>query len=223
MKLSVVIPALNEQASIGYLLERLNAAPGIHEVIISDGGSTDGTTDVATPSARVVRSEPGRGPQLRAGAEAATGDVLLFLHADVLPPGDVAAQISGAIEAGFVGGNFRLHYPTGGFLGRWLGLLAPRYRRVGRYYGDSGIFVRRDVYEACGGFPHVPVMEDVIFVRRMEAAGKTAYLPGPIVSDSRRWEGRQIRTLLLWGFMQTAFALGVTPWRLARFYRAQAD
>ena len=222
MKLSVVIPTLNESASIGYLLERLNAAPGVHEIVIADGGSTDGTVDLVPPPARVVPGEPGRGPQLRAGAGAATGDVLLFLHADVLPPGDAAAQIAGALVAGAVGGNFRLLYPAGGRLGRWLELLAPLYRRVRRYYGDSGIFVRRDVYEACGGFPHVPVMEDVIFVRRMEAAGKTAYLPGPMVSDSRRWKGRQLRTLLLWGFMQTAFALGATPWRLARFYRAQA-
>lgn len=220
MKLSVVIPTLNERASIGYLLGRLLAAPGVHEIVISDGGSTDGTPDLVLPPARVVSGEPGRGPQLRTGAEAATGDVLLFLHADVLPPEDVAAQISGALEAGSVGGNFRLHYPGGGLLGRWLEFLAPLYRRVRRYYGDSGIFVRRDVYEACGGFPHVPVMEDVVFVRRMEAAGKTAYLPGPIVSDSRRWKGRQIRTLLLWGFMQSAFALGATPWRLAHLYRA---
>ncbi len=220
MKLSVVIPTLNERASIGYLLERLLASPDVHEIVISDGGSTDGTTDLVPPPARVVPSEPGRGPQLRAGAEAATGDVLLFLHADVLPPEDVAAQISRALKAGFVGGNFRLQYPGGGLLGRWLELLAPLYRHLRRYYGDSGIFVRRDVYEACGGFPHVPVMEDVVFVRRMEAAGRTAYLPGPIVSDSRRWKGRQIRTLLLWAFMQSAFALGVTPWRLSHLYRA---
>lgn len=223
MNLSVVITTLNERASIGGLLRRLLAAPGIHEIVVSDGGSTDGTTGLVRPPARVVPGEPGRGPQLRAGARAATGDVLLFLHADVLPPEDVAAQISGALGAGSVGGNFRLRYPKGGPLGRWLELLAPLYRRIPRYYGDSGIFVRRDVYEACGGFPHVPVMEDVVFVRRMEAAGPTAYLTGPIVSDSRRWKGRQIRTLLLWGFMQTAFALGVTPWRLERFYRTGAS
>ena len=220
MKLSVIIPTLNERAAIGCLLERLLAAPGVHEVIVSDGGSKDETVSLVPPPARVVLSGPGRGPQLRTGAEAATGDVLLFLHADVLPPEDVAAQISRAFQAGFVGGNFRLHYPEGGLLGRWLELLAPLYRRIPRYYGDSGIFVRRDVYKACGGFPHVPVMEDVVFVRRMEAAGRTAYLPGPMVSDSRRWEGRQVKMLLLWGFMQTAFALGVTPWRLARFYAA---
>ncbi|MEJ7841860.1 MAG: TIGR04283 family arsenosugar biosynthesis glycosyltransferase [Rubrobacter sp.] len=220
MKLSVIIPTLNERAAIGYLLERLLAAPGVHEVIVSDGGSTDETVSLVPPPARVVSSGPGRGPQLRTGAEAATGDVLLFLHADVLPPEDVVAQISCAFQAGFVGGNFRLHYPEGGLLGRWLELLAPLYRRIPRYYGDSGIFVRRDVYKACGGFPHVPVMEDVVFVRRMEAAGRTAYLPGPMVSDSRRWKGRQIKMLLLWGFMQTALALGVTPWRLARFYAA---
>ena len=220
MRLSVVIPTLNEEASIGRLLERLRAAPGIHEVVVSDGGSTDGTAGRVRPPDRVVAGEPGRGPQLRAGARAASGDALLFLHADVLPPPDVAAQISGALRAGFVGGNFRLRYPEGGLLGRWLELLAPLYRRVSRYYGDSGIFVRRDVYEACGGFPYVPIMEDVVFVRRMEATGRTAYLPGPMVSASRRWGGRQLRTLLLWGFMQAAYALGATPWRLARFYGA---
>ncbi|QIN82681.1 glycosyltransferase [Rubrobacter tropicus] len=221
MKLSVIIPTLNEEASIGDLLERLIAAPNVHEIIVSDGGSTDGTVGLVSPRARLVVGGPGRGPQLGRGADAATGDVLLFLHADVLPPADVAAQISGALRAGFVGGNFRLRYPGGGLLGRWLELLAPIYRRLPRYYGDSGIFVRRDVYEACGGFPHIPVMEDVIFVRRMEAAGRTAYLPGPMVSASRRWKERQIQTLLLWGLMQTAFALGATPWRLARFYRSR--
>jgi hypothetical protein len=132
---------------------------------------------------------------------------------------DVADQISVALGSGSVGGNFRLRYPDGGPLGRWLEWLAPVYRRLIRYYGDSGIFVRRDVYDACGGFPHVPIMEDVIFVRRMESAGRTAYLPGPMVSASRRWRGREFRTLLLWGVMQTAFALGVTPWRLVDLYR----
>lgn len=219
MELSVVIPALNEEASIGYLLERLRVTPSIHEVVVSDGGSTDRTAGAVRPPARVLPSEPGRGPQLRAGAEAASGDVLLFLHADVLPPPDVADQISGALKAGFVGGNFRLRYPGGGLLGRWLEVLAPLYRRLPRYYGDSGVFVRRDVYDACGGFPYIPVMEDVVFVRRMEVAGRTAYLPGPMVGASRRWRGRQVKTVLLWGFMQAAFALGVTPWRLARFYR----
>ncbi len=219
MKLSVVVPTLNEEASLGSLLDRLRRAPGVHEVVVSDGGSTDGTADLVRPPHRLVRGEPGRGQQLRTGAAAATGDALLFLHADVLPPVDVADQISVALGSGSVGGNFRLRYPDGGPLGRWLEWLAPVYRRLIRYYGDSGIFVRRDVYDACGGFPHVPIMEDVIFVRRMESAGRTAYLPGPMVSASRRWRGREFRTLLLWGFMQTAFAFGVTPWRLVDLYR----
>lgn len=113
-----------------------------------------------------------------------------------------------------------MKYPEGGFLGRWLESLAPLYRRMGRYYGDSGIFVRRDVYEACEGFPHVPIMEDIIFVERMEQTGQTAYLPGPMESSTRRFKGRAIRTLLLWGVMQLLFALGVSPWRLAKLYRA---
>jgi len=190
-------------------------------VIVADGGSTDGTQDaVRTRGVRLVVGEKGRGQQLRAGAEAVSGDVLLFLHADVLPPWDMAAQISTALDGGYVGGNFRLRYPEGGLLGRWLELLHPVYRRLGRYYGDSGIFVRRDVYERVGGMPYVPIMEDVIFVRRLEAAGPTAYLPGPIISSPRRWQGRTLRTLLLWSFLQLALALGASPWRLARFYRA---
>lgn len=220
LKLSVVIPTLNEVDSLGKLLAALDAAPGVHEIVVADGGSTDGTAALVRPPHRLVRSEPGRGQQLAVGARSATGDTLLFLHADVFPPADVAAQISGALRTGFVGGNFRLRYPEGGLLGRWLELLAPVYRKIPRYYGDSAIFARRDVYEASGGFPWIPIMEDVVFVRRLERSGPTAYLPGPMTSASRRWRGREGRTLLLWGFMQTAFAVGVSPWRLARFYRA---
>lgn len=219
MRLSVIVPTLNEAANLGGLLRRLSETPGVDEVVVADGGSTDGTPGLVRPPVRLVRSEPGRGIQLRAGAGEATGDVLLFLHADVVPPRDLADQIGGAIDSGFAGGNFRLRYPDGGLLGRWLEVLAPINRRQKRYYGDSGIFVRRDVYDACGGMPHVPIMEDVIFVRRMERRGKTAYLPGPMVSSGRRWEERPLRTLLLWASMQAAFALGVSPWRLARFYR----
>jgi rSAM/selenodomain-associated transferase 2 len=219
MKLSVIIPTLNEAANLCGLLERLSDSPGIFEVVVADGGSTDGTRDLCG-TATLVLSEPGRGMQLRAGASAAIGDVLLFLHADVFPPRNLATQISSALDTGFVGGNFRLKYPEGGFLGRWLESLAPLYRRMGRYYGDSGIFVRRDVYDECGGFPHVPIMEDIIFIERMERAGHTAYLPGPMESSTRRFKGRAIRTLLLWGVMQLLFALGVSPWRLAKLYRA---
>lgn len=138
----------------------------------------------------------------------------------MLPPVDVATQIQRAIDAGYVGGNFRLRYPDGGLLGRWLELLAPVYRRMGRYYGDSGLFARRDAYKAFGGFPAIPVMEDIEFVRRMERYGETAYLPGLITSSARRWKGRTLRTILLWGAMQTAYALGATPWKLDRFYRS---
>lgn len=219
--LSVVIPTLNEAANLGALLDRLAGTPGVHEVIVADGGSTDGTPDLVHPPVRLVRSELGRGVQLRAGAALATGDAILFLHADVTPPRDVTSQIEHALASGHVGGNFRLCYPDGGPLGRWLELMAPFYRRLGRYYGDSGVFVGRDVYEACGGVPHVPIMEDVILVRRLEAGGKTAYLPGPMVSSARRFRDRAVQTLLLWGAMQLAFALGASPWRLARFYRTR--
>lgn len=221
MKLSVVIPALNEEAVIGSLLEYLCGLSGVDQIIVADGGSADATRRIVRESgvARLVISEPGRGVQLRAGAESATGEALLFLHADTLPPRDVAAQIREALDAGYAGGNFRLRYPGGGILGRWLEALVLIYRRLGRYYGDSGIFVRRDVYERIGGFPAVPIMEDVIFASRLERAGRTVFLPGPMVSSPRRWRGRPLRTLSLWAFMQIAHELGVSPWRLSRFYR----
>ena len=222
----MVIPTLNEEPVVGGLLERLRRTAGVEEVVVADGGSTDGTTGVVArhaPFARAIRGERGRGAQLRMGAAEATGDVLLFLHADVVPPEDVVFQVRRAIEAGCVGGNFRLRYPEGGRLGRWLERLAPFYRRLGRYYGDSGVFVRRDVYAACGGMPFIPIMEDIVFARRLEGAGRTCYLPGPMVSAARRWEGRPLRTLLLWVSMQTAFALGASPWRLVRFYAAAKE
>ena len=220
MKLSVIIPTLNESQNLKHLLEKLATTPGIHEVIVADGGSTDGTMELIETTARLARTEPGRGMQLRAGAREATGDILLFLHADVLPPENVSVQIERAVEAGYVGGNFRLRYPDGGLLGRWLEFIAPLYRRRRRYYGDSGLFVKRSVYESFGGFPAIPVMEDIEFVRRMERSGDTTYLPGPMKSSGRRWRGKALRTLLLWGFMQTAYALGASPWKLDRFYRS---
>lgn len=216
----MVIPALEEEAVIGDLLDYLSGLSGIYEVVVADGGSADATARISREKgARLAVSEPGRGAQLRAGAGKATGDTLLFLHADTRPPRDVAAQIRRALESGYAGGNFRLRYPGGGALGRWLEILVLIYRRLGRYYGDSGIFVRRDVYERVGGFPVVPVMEDVIFARRLERAARTAYLPGPMASSPRRWKGRPLRTLLLWAGMQLAYEAGASPWRLARFYR----
>ncbi len=187
---------------------------------MADGGSTDGTRELVRPPVRLVRSEAGRGVQLSAGAKAASGDVLLFLHADTVPPPDVASQVEGALEAGCVGGNFRPCYPGGGTLGRVLeALVLPCLRALGHYYGDSGIFVRRDVYERVGGFPEIPIMEDVVFVRRMEAAGETACLPGPMLSSPRRWLKRPLRTTAVWVFMQAMFALGASPHWLANFYR----
>ncbi|MDQ3999526.1 MAG: glycosyltransferase, partial [Actinomycetota bacterium] len=121
----MVIPTLNEAADIGALLERLSRMRGVGEVVVADGGSTDGTPElVVSSAARLVRARPGRGGQLTARATAASGDVLLFLHADIAPP-DAALQIRDAVERGRVGGNFRLRYPEGGALGRWLEALAP--------------------------------------------------------------------------------------------------
>ena len=133
MQISVVIPPLNEVENIGTLLELLSRTPTVFEVIVVDGGSTDRTREIVGASgARLVECKPGRGLQLNAGAAEASGNVLLFLHADVAPPLDLAAQIRGILGRSRVEGNFRLRYPGGGLLGRWLEALAPFYRSLNR-------------------------------------------------------------------------------------------
>jgi hypothetical protein len=127
---------------------------------------------------RLVLGEPGRGIQFRVGASETTRDVLLFASRRL------AAPECGHADSECYGGelrwwNFCLRYPRDDLLGRWLEILAPVYRRLGRYYGDPRIFARRDIYEAGGGFPWFPIMEDVVSVRRIEGAGRQSTCRGP--------------------------------------------
>ena len=141
MKHSVVIPALDEAANISVLLERLSETPGIYEVVVADGGSADGTPNILRSSmSRLVLGEPGRSIQFRAGASETRGEVLLSLHDDVWPPLDAGTQIAEAVEAGYIGETSADATREMVSLGRWLEITAPVYRRLGRYYGDSGIF-----------------------------------------------------------------------------------
>ena len=160
--ISVIIPALNEAQNLPGVLAAL-AGDGVEaEIIVVDGGSADGTPDVARRAGvRVIETAPGRGGQLRAGAEAAAGDVLWFLHADSRVPAGaliaVADELAAAPEA--VGGNFRLLFDGDDEFSRWLDDFYARIRAKGVYYGDSGVFVRRSTYEALGGIPGVDRVE----------------------------------------------------------------
>ena len=170
-------------------------------------------------------SVPGRGQQLHAGAEAAGGDVLLFLHADcVLPPGALA-QIEACLarSPAAVGGNFRLLFDGDTRFSRWLTGFYAWMRRYGLYYGDSAVFVRRRVYRAIGGIRPIALMEDYDFTRRLERAGPTLCITEPpLVTSSRRFTGRRADAIV-WGWVKihALYYLGVSPSRLARLYDSE--
>ncbi len=224
MKISIVIPTLNEAEALGRALDGLDFGPVNVELIVSDGGSTDATVSIATRhGARVIRGAPGRGQQLRRGASIATGEVFLFLHADTrLATGALEAVRAALSEPNIVGGNFRLIFdgPTG--FARWLTGFYAWIRRRGFYYGDSVIFVRREVYDAVGGIRPIALMEDFDFIRRMERFGCTGCIAEPpAVTSSRRFAGRRRwRIVLQWALIHLLYLLGVDPATLARIYRS---
>jgi rSAM/selenodomain-associated transferase 2 len=219
--LSVIIPTLDEAQSISATLDAVRGLRGRVETIVVDGGSTDGTLDLLRQrGVRVIESARGRGRQMHAGANAARGRALLFLHADTLPPADAAERIAGALaDPRVVGGNFRIRFDGRRRAARFLTWLYPQLRRLGLCYGDSGIFVRADAYGRVGGFNPFPIFEDLDFVRRLRRLGSVAHLPATVVTSSRRFEGRSFAlTFARWSALQALYWLGVHPRRLARLY-----
>lgn len=222
-RISVVVPALDEAAEIAATLSALAPLRGRgHEVIVVDGGSTDGTPELAAPLAdRVVRSARGRAAQQNAGAREARGGVLLFLHADTrLAEGADRAVLEGLRRSGRGWGRFDVRlsggHPALRVVERMISL---RSRATGIATGDQAIFVRREWFEAAGGFPEIPLMEDVALSRALKRRGRPLCLRESVVTSSRRWEERGIaRTILLMWRLRLAYALGADPERLARKY-----
>jgi rSAM/selenodomain-associated transferase 2 len=224
--ISVVIPVLNEAERLPDLLRRLALEPTAHEVIVVDGGSRDRTATIARQAgARLERAAPGRGQQLAAGAAVARGETILFLHADSRFPAGGLSRIAEILAAdpGCPGGNFRLLFDGDTPFSRWLTGFYAWIRERGLYYGDSAIFVRREVYQALGGVRPIDLMEDYDFVRRLERCGHSCCIAEPpLVTSSRRFEGRR-PVAIVWGWIEihALFHLGVPPLLLARRYEAQ--
>lgn len=222
-RLSVIIPVLDEAARIGAALVAL--APlrrRGHEVIVVDGGSGDGTAELARAGAdKVLTSQRGRAQQMNAGAHAATGDVLLFLHADTLLPDGADGAISeGLATTGCAWGRFDVR-----FEGRsaWLPVVARmmnlRSRATGIATGDQAIFVRRHAFERAGGFAQLELMEDIALSARLKRISRPACLRDAVIASGRRWDERgALRTIVLMWWLRLQFFFGAAPSRLARSY-----
>jgi len=223
-RLSIIIPTLNEAGAIGQTLAALQPlrARGC-EVIVADGGSTDGTAGLARPLAdAVVVSPPGRACQQNAGAAAASGEVLLFLHADTRLPRDADVLVAdGLRRSGRGWGRFDVRltgrHPMLRMIERMMNL---RSRLTGIATGDQAIFIQSDRFHAAGGFPEIPLMEDVALSKALRRLGPPLCLRETVATSSRRWEQHGVyRTMVLMWSLRLAYWLGADPARLADRYR----
>jgi rSAM/selenodomain-associated transferase 2 len=220
-RISVIVPALNEAENIGPTLTAACSGTNI-ELIVVDGGSDDNTAAVARSlGAIVIDTQPGRAGQMNAGAAHATGDLLLFLHADTLLPDGFDKLVRDTLnQTGTAAGAFEFRMDaTSPSLNLIQWLTNYRSRRWQMPYGDQGLFVRKELFDALGGFPDIPIMEDFEIVRRLRRHGRITTVPAPAVTSARRWLNRGIwRTTLLNNLIILAYRVGISPSRLARWY-----
>ena len=223
MRLSIVIPALDEAASIREALAALEPLRGRGaEVIVVDGGSRDGTIERARPLADLVITAPrGRGSQMNAGAAAANNDVLLFLHADTrLPPDPDRLLVDLFAHSDRAWGRFDVTIAGRSPLLRVVAAMMNwRSRVTGIATGDQAMFMTRAAFARAGGFPDIPLMEDVVMSRRLKAIGPPACLAARVTTSGRRWDrDGVVRTIFMMWRLRLAFFLGAEPARLARQY-----
>jgi rSAM/selenodomain-associated transferase 2 len=222
VKLSVIVPMLNEAPSIARTLEAIRMGAPAAEIIVVDGGSTDGSLEEARPRCDVaIDASRGRAHQMNAGAARVSGDVLVFVHADTIVPATFARDIEGALsDPEVVGGRFDVRlddrHPLCVLIGALI-CLRSRISRTGT--GDQAIFVRKKIFETLGGFPDMPICEDLDFTRRLKRIGRVACLRSRVTTSARRWrKGGIIRTILRMWTIRLLYLAGVSPIRLARMY-----
>lgn len=222
-QLSIIIPVLDEAAGIAATLAALQPLRGrAVEVIVVDGGSRDRTVEQARPLADLVLTAPrGRGSQMNAGAAAAHGDVLLFLHADTgLPPGADRLVVDALAQPQRVWGRFDVTIAGRSRLLRVVAAMMNwRSRVTGIATGDQAMFMTRAAFAKAVGFPDIALMEDVVMSRRLKAIGPPACLTARVTTSGRRWDrDGVVRTIFMMWRLRLAFFLGAAPARLARQY-----
>jgi rSAM/selenodomain-associated transferase 2 len=228
MTIAVIIPTLNEASTIARTLTR-TAALGFDEIVVSDGGSTDPTIRMVqaccarVPTVRLVMAPTGRARQLNEGAKSCRSDTVLFLHADTELPPHAKTVIESTLKNSLVvGGRFDVRFDRPSRWGTVISwFMNRRSRLTGIATGDQAIFVRRRIFEQMGGFPDIPLMEDIEFSRRLKRRGSTAALTDRVTTSFRRWEKTgPFRTILLMWTLRFLYWLGVSPARLNQWYRA---
>jgi len=221
MNISVIVPVLNEEKTIAASLQALLTLTP-YEIIIADGGSADRTLELAGPfPVKVISSERGRGRQMNRGAAEARGDVLLFLHADTRLPASALNDIDAALnEPRYVGGRFDVELAGDHWLLPLVGRLISYRSRLSKVAtGDQALFVRREVFERMGGFPDMPLLEDIAFCRTLKRLGDVACLRSRVVTSARRWEVDGVwRTIFTMWIIKLLYFAGVSPARLKQFY-----
>ncbi len=221
--LSVIVPTLNEERCIEQTLRRVVELPNV-EVIVADGGSEDSTIDIAgRMGATVISANPGRGRQMNAGAAMASGDVLLFLHADTQLPDSFHQHVRATLQHGAIAGAFLLRIDGDRFGLRWIEHgVNFRSRFLGRPYGDQGLFVSANRFFKLGGFPNWPLMEDVELCRRLRKHGTISLAEAAVTTSARRWLHLGIlKTTLINQLCIASFNLGVSPAKLDQWYRSR--
>ena len=219
-RLSIIVPVLNEAACIVGLLDVIGRVENA-EVIVVDGGSDDGTAAIAATRATVIAATRGRATQMNAGARAAQGALLLFLHADCMPPEDFDRQVRRALAFEHVAlGAFSLRIGAPGPAYRFVEFAANlRSTWMNTPYGDQGLFLRRETFEALGGFPELPIVEDYALVRQARKRGAVITLPQHATVSARRWRQEGIVRLTLRNVLTFfAYPMGISPERIARWY-----
>lgn len=221
MNISVIVPVLNEEKSIAATLQAL-ARLQPYETIVVDGGSQDRTAEIAAEfGVKVIPSERGRARQMNRGAREASGDVLLFLHADTRLPSTAFSDIAGAMgDPRYVGGRFDVELDGKHWLLPLVGRLISYRSRLSKVAtGDQAQFARRAVFQRMGGFADIPLMEDIAFCRTLKRLGEVACLRSRVVTSARRWEVDGVwRTIFRMWTLKLLYLTGVSPARLKQFY-----